>query len=425
MQGAIANTAWLFADKVLRLLIGLGVGIWIANYLGPEKFGLLNYATAFVSLFATFATLGIDGLVIRELVQDSRRKDEVLGTAFAAKLTGGFVTAALAMLGIVLVRREDSTVHGLVAIVAAGVILQAFDVIDFWFQSRVESRFVVTSKASVFLLISIAKILLVINGAPLFAFALAATAEILFGAVALILAYRFNGQRLFDWSIRFGHVRDLLRQSWPVALTSMAIMVYMKIDLIMLGQMLGNRSVGVYSAAIRFSEVWYFIPVAIVASVSPSLIVARNVDMDLYYKRIGRLFKLLMWISLAIAIPMTFASQILASVAYGNRYEGVAPVLAIHIWALPFVSLGVAQNPWNLNEGLTRLALARAIFGAFVNVGMNFLLIPAYGAIGAAIATTVSYALTGCFLNAFDSRTRRIFRLQMETLNVLLFKKAL
>jgi polysaccharide transporter, PST family len=422
-QKVVANTAWLFAEKIVRMAVGVVIGIWIARYLGAEQFGLLSYAVAFVGLFGTVATLGIDGVVVRELVRDPGHKDEILGTAFMAKLGGGILTFLLAMAGILLLRRPDSVVQGLVAIIAAGTVVQSFDVIDFWFQSRVESRFGVVAKASVFLFVSAVKVALILNQAPLFAFALAASLEILLAAAGLIVAYRMSGQHLSAWSVNAKRVRQLFRDSWPLALASMAVMIYMKIDLIMLGQLLGDRAVGVYSAAIRLSEVWYFIPVSIVASVTPSLIVARKVDMSLYYKRLANLFRLLMGIALAIAIPMTFASGYVARAAYGQGYEGAAQVLAVHIWAVPFVFLGVAQSPWNLNEGMTRFALLKAILGALTNIVLNFLLIPRFGPVGAAISTTVSYALSGVFLNAFNSRARRIFLLQLNAMILMPTKR--
>jgi len=199
----------------------------------------------------------------------------------------------------------------------------------------------------------------------------------------------------------------------------MAIMVYMKIDQVMLGEMVGSRAVGVYSAAIRISEVWYFIPISIVGSVYPSLIEARKASTAVYYQRLARLFRLVAAIALAIAIPMTFISGYLAKALYGTDYEGVGPILAVHIWAALFVFLGVAQGPSNIIEGLTKLALLRTFLGAVANVLLNLLLIPIYGAFGAAVATTVSYALSGVVLNAFSRRTRKIFALQLSSMMLI------
>src|SRR4030095_15659132 len=196
------------------------------------------------------------------------------------------------------------------------------------------------------------------------------------------------------------------------------------IDQIMLGQMVGNNAVGTYSAATRISEVWYFIPISIVASVSPSLIEAKRVSIELYYQRLLKLFRLMVVLALSIAVPMTFLAGYVATVLYGNEYEGVGTILAIHIWASLFVFLGVAQGPWNINEGLTQLTLLRTFVGAVANVILNLLLIPKDGAVGAAIATTVSYALAGVFLNAFSSKTRKIFLLQIHSVFTIGSKKS-
>jgi len=420
LQRLIGNTGWLFADRILRMGVGLVVGVWVARYLGPDKYGLFNYAGAFVALFSIFATLGLDGIVVRYLVQAPERKNEILGTAFMLKLAGGGLTLVAAVAAIFLLRPAEPLVRRLVAIIAAGTIFQSLDTIDFWFQARVESRFSVSAKSAAFLIVSALKVFLILSNASLIAFAGAGTIETLLGASGLVVAYRINGYRLSSWRMTSHRISQTMKDSWPLALSGMAIMVYMKIDQVMLGQMLDNNAVGVYSAAIRLSEVWYFIPLSIVASVTPALIEARKVNLALYNYRLANLFRLMSAIALGIAIPMTFLSGFVARTLYGSQYEGVAPILAIHIWAALFVFLGVAQGPWNINEGLTKLALVRTFIGAASNIFLNILLIPRYGPIGAAIATTVSYALAGVILNAFSKRTQNIFILQLRSMMLFL-----
>jgi len=420
LQKLIGNTGWLFADRILRLGVGLWVGIWTARYLGPEQFGLFNYSIAFVALFSVFATLGLDGIVIRELVENPGRKDEILGTVFTLKLAGGCVTLAAAEAFIYLLRPNDSTAHLLVSIIAAGTLFQSFDAIDFWFQSRVESRFAVYAKSSAFLAVSVLKIVLIVNHASLVAFAWAGSLEILLGSIGLVLSYRRHGQQLSAWRIDGKRIAEMLKAAWPLTLSGVAVIIYMKIDQVMLGEMLDDTAVGIYSAAVRISEVLYFIPVSIVASVTPALIAAKRTGIDLYRRRVFQLFRMMSVIALLIAVPMTFASDYAVRALYRSQYEGAGPILAVHIWAALFVFLGVAQGPWTINEGLTRLALFRTVSGAVVNVLLNLLLIPRYGPIGAAIATTASYALSAVLLNAVSGRTREIFWLQLKSILVFL-----
>ena len=416
LKKLIGNTGWLFADRLLRMAIGLVVGVWIARYLGPDQFGQINYAFAFVALFSFLATFGLDGIVVRDLVQDPARANEILGAAFIIKLTGALLTVLTAIIAIRLLQPSDSQAHVLVAIIAAGTVFQALDVIDFWFQARVEARFVVYARGAAFLIASIARVVMILAGAPLIAFAWVVSLEILFAAIGLSLAYRTTGQHLSSWTASLQRIQKTLKDCWPIALAAVAVMVYMRIDQVMLGQMLGNQAVGIYTAAARISEVWYFIPTAIVVSVTPALIEARKVSTTLYYVRLAQLFRLMSGLALVIAVFLTFAADFVAGLLYGDAYEGVGTILAIHIWAALFVFLGVAQSPWSINEGLTRIALLRTVLGAIANVVLNLLLIPRYGPIGAAIATTVSYALSAVILNAFSSSTRRIFVMQLKSM---------
>jgi len=418
LQKILTNTVWLFADRILRMGFGLVVGVWVARYLGPEQFGLFSYVLAFVALFGVFATLGLDDIVVRDIVRNPSDKDEILGATFSLKLLGGLVGILLTTAGILLLRPNDRLTHSMVAIIASGLIFQSFDTISFWFQSQVQIKYVVYAKNGAFILISLAKVGLILSHASLIAFAWAALAEIILGAVGLTLAYGANGHLVRAWRGSIARARSLLTDSWPLILAGLAIVVYMKIDQIMLGEMLGNQAVGLYSAATRISEIWYFIPVAIVSSASPSIVEAKAISDSLYYQKVDKLFRLMAVLAFSIVIPMTFFSGHIIDLLYGPEFAGAGSVLAIHIWAAVFVFLGVAQGPWTVNEGLMKLSLQRTVIGAVANVVLNLLLIPRIGVVGAAISTLIAQALSSCILNRFDRRTRRIFTLQMRALVV-------
>ena len=418
LQKILTNTVWLFAERILRMGFGLVVGVWVARYLGPEQFGLFSYVLAFVALFGVFATLGLDDIVVRDIVRNPSDKDEILGATFSLKLLGGLVGILLTTAGILLLRPNDRLTHSMVAIIASGLIFQSFDTISFWFQSQVQIKYVVYAKNGAFILIALAKVGLILSHASLIAFAWAALAEIILGAVGLTLAYGANGHLVRAWRGSIARARSLLTDSWPLILAGLAIVVYMKIDQIMLGEMLGNQAVGLYSAATRISEIWYFIPVAIVSSASPSIVEAKAISDSLYYQKVDKLFRLMAVLAFSIVIPMTFFSGHIIDLLYGPEFAGAGSVLAIHIWAAVFVFLGVAQGPWTVNEGLMKLSLQRTVIGAVANVVLNLLLIPRIGVVGAAISTLIAQALSSCILNRFDRRTRRIFTLQMRALVV-------
>ena len=414
LQKVIGNTGWLAGDKVLRMGVGLLVNIWVVRYLGPARFGLLSYSTAFVALFSAFATLGLDGIVVRELVRTPADSPEILGSALMMRAMGGVLTLFVSVIAIVLLRRGDLLSFWMVAIIAAGTIFQSLDVVDFWFQSQVQSKYTVIAKNAAFLMSALVKGCLILSHAPLLWFAGAALLEVVLGAAGLLIAYRRSGGHISSWQRSIGRCRSLLADSWPLILSGFSIAVYMKIDQVMLGDMAGDKVVGIYSSAVRLSEIWYFVPMIIVSSVYPSVIQAKMTDEGLYYRRIQRLFCLMAALSLAIAVPMTFMSTWIVVVLFGSSFAAAGPVLAIHIWASLFVFFAVAQSPWDLAENLTKLALFRIASGAVLNIVLNLFLIPAYGALGSAIATVISQAFAAVILNVVHEKTRRIFVFQLK-----------
>jgi PST family polysaccharide transporter len=415
----IQNIAWLFADRILRMGFGLVVGVWIARYLGVQQFGLFNYATAFVALFNPLTTLGLDSLVIRSIVRDPEAKDQILGTVFWLKVASSLGCILLTVSSIFVLRQNDQLTVGLVAILATAGIFSAFDTIDIWFQSQVQSKYTVVAKNTAFIIIALLKVALIKMHAPLLAFAWAGLAEIGLGAVGLILVYKAQGYSLWLWCWDFPLAKTLLKESWPLMLSGLSIMIYMRIDQIMLGEMVGDSAVGLYSAATRISEVWYFIPMAIASSVAPSIFAAKEVSEELYYQRIKKLVRVLMLISIVVAVPMSFMSETIVTLLFGNSYTAAGSVLAIHIWASLFVFMGVATSPWFIAEGLTHLSLRRTLAGAIINVLLNIVLIPVYKENGAAFATVISQSISAFFSHAIDKDTKKIFQIQIKCLSNL------
>jgi polysaccharide transporter, PST family len=412
----IANTGWLFADRILRMGASLVVGVWVARYLGVQQYGLFNYALAFVALFSPVFTLGLDDVVVRHLVRQSSNKEEILGTTFWLKFLGGIASVLLAVSTMFFLGEHEKLKIWLVAILGIAGIFRASDTIELWFQSQVKSKYTVIAKNIAFLLNSAIKIVLILTKAPLLAFALATLAEFAMSAIGLLIVYQLKGSSLWLWRWSVAAAKTLLKESLPLIFSGFAIMIFMRIDQVMLGQMIGDSEVGVYSAAVRVSEIWYFIPGAIVSSVAPAIYAAKEKSESLYYQRIGQLFSLMTCISLAIALPMSFLSDKIIMVMFGSGYAEAGRILAVHIWTSLFVFMGLATSPWFIAEGLNHVSLGKTLFGAILNIILNLLLIPKYSGLGAAIATIISQAAAAFICNAFDSRTQKIFKIQVRSL---------
>jgi PST family polysaccharide transporter len=414
LRRIMGNMGWLMVDRVVRMGMGLFVGVWVARYLGPAQFGSLNFAIAFVALFGTVTTLGLDALVVREVLHNTEHTHEILGTTLALRSGGGLVAVGLSIAILRVIQPHDKQALLLVSILSLMLVFQAFDTIDSFFQSQVRSKITVWAKNSAFLVFAVVRVLLIHAKAPVWAFAAAITGEIALGAAGLVLGYRLSGGRMFSWRSSKKRAALLLTQSWPILFSGMAIMVYMRIDTVMLKMMQGDVAVGLYSAATRVSEVWYFIPMAIVSSVSPAIMRAKD-DPELFYSRLRKLFSLMTMTACIIGSGVALASHFIVRILYSTSYSGAAPVLAVHVWASVFVFLGVAQSPWDLSKNLMKLGLYRTVAGAIINVAMNLYLIPRYSAMGAAIATVVSYAIAAVFANAFSAQTRHIFIMQLKS----------
>jgi PST family polysaccharide transporter len=409
-----ANFAWLAGERVLRLATVLVVGTLVARYLGPEQFGILSYALAIVSLVGAGAALGIDAIVVRDLVRESAKRDEILGTALLLKLAGGSLGALGACAVAVATSFERPIVVAIVAVLAAGFVFQTADVARLYFESQMRGKLAACASMTALLVASLARVYLVLDEFPLIWFAFVSFGEMAIATLAGAILYRSLGSGFTGWRWSFARAKALLRAGWPLALSALAITIYMKIDIVMLNHMLDARAAGLYAAAVRLSEAWYFIPSAFIASVTPSITAAKLASDELYIDRMRRTVALLTIVALVISVPVALAAPWLVSLLFGPDYAGAAPILAVHICATVFVFLGCALHPWMVNEGCTRVAFENTAAGAVVNVVLNLLLIPAYGAIGAAIATVIAQATSAVLLNAVRATTRPLFYMQMS-----------
>jgi polysaccharide transporter, PST family len=412
----LSNISWLFADKVLRMGFGLIVGVWGARYLGVKGYGILNYAIAFVYIFNPIATLGLDAVVVRRLVADPEQQQKIMGTSFWMRFVAGWITWLITIISIYLLRHDDLTTIVTVIIFGSINVFQSLDTIDLLFQSQVQSKYTVVAKNIAFAIATALKISLIAFQAPFLAFVTVTLSETILGAIGLLVVYNRQGHltRLWQWSSSLA--RDLLRESLPLILSGLTIMIYMRIDQIMLGQMIGDKAVGVYSAATRISEIWYFVPTTVSSSVMPSIFNAKEISEQLYYQRIGQLNRTLVWLSITVAIIMTFAATPIVTMLFGKSYIESGMILAVHIWASIFVCTGVATSGWFIAENLTHLSLYRTLSGAIVNIILNIFLIPTYGGLGAAIATVIAQAVASLLINGINPKTHKLFGIQLKSL---------
>jgi polysaccharide transporter, PST family len=412
----IGNTAWQLVDKVLRLALGLFVGVWVARYLGPSKFGLLNFAIALVALFTPIGEIGLQSIVIRDLVRRPEDRSRILASSLILRLSGASLAIAICVAATALAGPGNFQSETPVLIVALSLLPQAWDVIDFDFQSIMRSRPIALIRLTSLIISSVFRLALVYGGASLIWFAWAIVLEASLSAIFMNVLLRIQ-RRGFPLAVAaIGEMKRLLETSWPFAIAGLSIMLYMRIDQVMLGQMLGGKAVGIFAAAVRISECWYFVPMAILAAIAPALTAAYHRSEMEFQSKLVLFTRIVLIMSVLFAGTLTICAKPIIELLYGNAFSAAAKVLSIHAWAGVFVSLGVASGPWFVNSGITKIRMVHTLVGAVANVILNTYMIPHFGPVGAAISTLVSYSLAAFWLNPFSHRTRPVFAVQVRAM---------
>ncbi len=400
------NTSWLLFEKVARLTLNFFVTIAVIRYLGPNEFGLYSYAISFYGLFVAFISLGLESISIRELVKHPEKRDEILGSVFYTQLLGAVITVLLIILTL-LITAEKTYTSILILIISISSFFQTFNVIDYYFRSSVKAKYSVYVLFTSVLLVSIIKFTLIIIKASLVYFIIAFAFEFVFNAIGYFIVYHLQKLKIILWKFDKKLAVSLLKDSWPLILSGVVVSIYMKVDQVLIKNMLDVKEVGYYAAAVRLSESWYFIPVAISNALFPAIVNAKNISKELYSTRLQKLYDILAWIAIVISIPVSIFSSDIINILYGSKYLSSAPILTIYIWAGAAVFLGVASSQYLVTENLTKISLIRTSLGMISNVILNLIFIPRYGIIGSAVATLISYTLATFSIVLFKNTSQQ------------------
>lgn len=415
------NTSWLFLERMVRLAVVLVTGIYVARYLGDSLFGQLNYATGFVGLFFALTTMGLDEIVVRDLVKHPQRRDELLGTSAVIKF-GGSLLLVLLVLGATLLKDMDGLTASLVVVIASAELLRPFSVIDFQFMAQVKADRAVRVQLTQVLVSAAFKFLLIGLEAPLIWFAWTYVLETFVLSVGYVVAYARDGATVRAWRYTRETAGYLLGQSWPLVIYGMALYVQAKIDQVMLGDMLGRRmgeqagyaEVGQYSVALKMIEAMGFLPVIVQKSLAPAITRAKAEDPAKYADRLLNLYRLMFLMFLVTSIPLYLLAEPMIVLLYGEEFRPAGYLLGLFAIRLFFTNMGVAKASFITNESLFKYSLFTALVGAALNITMNYFLIPPLKAIGAIWATIGSFLVSIFLLDLLFRDTRANFGWMMK-----------
>lgn len=382
LQKAIGNTGWLLFDRILRMVIGVTVGAWVARYLGPARFGELAYIIAFIAFFQVIAGLEADGFIVRDIARNQGDTAVILGTSLRLRIASGIVCWLAAITLMYLFHSEDKQLCLLAGIVGAMLVFQASDTVDLWFESQSQSKRTVIAKLVSYLFSNGIRVFLLLTKAPLIAFAGVICLESAALAVALFVAYRrfpTDGR----WQADISQAKKLLHLCWPFVVSGVMITAYMRIDQIMLKEMLGEAKLGIYAAALPLVQVWNVIPATLVASLAPFVARMKSRGEAEYQDALVIIFRFFAIVAFIGAGVTALASPWIVGLLYGAEYRSSAVVLSVLVFVIVFIFQGLAQSLWVVNDNVRIVTMVGTFLAALISIIANLFLIRKFGIMGA------------------------------------------
>ena len=408
----VKNAGWIIGGRLVNKLLAFLVGILTARYLGPSNYGLINYAAAYISFFASICTLGINSIIVKNFVDHPDEEGKTIGTTLLLRAVSSLLSA-LMIVGIVgIVDRDEPLTVVVVALCSVGLIFQIFDTLNYWFQARLQSKYSALASLASYAAVSVYKIVLLVLGKSVEWFALASALDYTVLAVVLAAAYFRNGGQRFTAS--WAKAKELLSSSTSFIISGLMVSIYACTDKLMLKQMLGEASVGYYSLASAISVSWAFVLSAIIDSLYPEIVQSFNTNRIYYERKNRQLYAIVFYTSLFMSAAICLLARPFIEILYGASYLPAVQPLRIVVWYTAFSYLGVARNAWMVCENRQKYLKYLYMGAAAINVVRNLLFIPPWGASGAAAASLLTQIATTVLLPAVIRPLRANTKLMLD-----------
>lgn len=401
---AVINLSWISIDKGLRLTIGIIIGAWVVRHLGPSQIGQLNYAAAFISVFTIFATLGLNGVVVRKLIAEPKIAEHTIGNAIMLQVAGSFFAWTVAVLSVFILAPNDNRSTMIVAVLGISYFFKPSEAIKYWFESQLQSKYIVVAEGGTFILSSLLKCALILLGSSLIHFIVLGVIESAISACLLIFLYATKTKKLRLWKFQKNIALNLLQKCWPVILSGCCVSINMSADKIILKNHVTLEKVGIYAAASALITTWYFLPVAIGASIAPRLTSLYLSDKTMYEFYVRRAYILFTVGSALFASFVCYLSTPITLLLYGSVFKEAGNVLSVMIWGIIFVSIVSLRGRLLMIEDNPKGLFILALWGVIANIILLFLLTPTFGLYGAALAFSISWG-ANAFLFPFFLRS--------------------
>lgn len=409
----VANTGWLVFDKIFHMVLSLVVTSMTARYLGTEGYGIINYGLSFINIFTIVCKLGIDSIIVNELVKNKNKTGEIVGTTLVLRLLSSLCSLVLTFIFVSILKPGQIIVMIITMIQSISLLFVALDTVDFYFQSILKSKYTAIARSISYPLVCLLRIVFILIKADVTWFAWATVLDSL--TIGIILIYFYVKKEKVWFSFSMSRAKYLLKNSHPFIWANLLVTIYTQMDRIMVGSLVGDAETGIYSAAMTIANLWIFVPNALIDSARPIIMELKAKARESEYRlRYAQLYAGVMWISVAAGIFFTIFSKLVIVIIYGQDYMEAVPVLMILIWSRLFSLIGTARNIWMICEDSAEYVKWFVGFGAALNVGLNFVLIPVIGAEGAAIATLITEIASSFLIVGAFKKTRPLFKFIIE-----------
>lgn len=407
----VKNSSWMIGEKLLTIISGLFVGIYVARYLGPEQFGVLSYVLAVVSVFMAIGRLGMDSILVRDIARYPSKAKLYLNSAFTIMFVLSFFFVSVLAMGAYFLE-EDKRVELYMYIVAVGLVFQSFLVVDYNFQALLKAKYSSLAKIPALAISSVIKVILVWMEADLLSFVIASLFDQMMIAFLLVVVHFKKKQPVFSFNADSMLVKSLLKSAWPIMISSAAVMLYMRIDQIMIKHYLGMYDLGLYSAASKVSGAWSIIIVIASLSLTSALVQMKYANNVVEYEtKLVKLYSVFLAAGLLATIISILVGDWLIGFLFGNLFKEAGIVFIILMLSAPFTAIGSLSMRYFYIEGLEKKIAVRSIIGLMINIPMNMVFIPIWGIDGAALSTVITIIFISYLFNYFDRDTIRLRKL--------------
>lgn len=387
----VVNASWIMIGRIFQLALTFVTTMLVTRYLGPTEYGKITYVYSYIQLFLPLCALGMNDIVVKELVDDRDHNDEILGTMIVLRLLASLVSMLCSVL-LVSVLNDGKAYLIIASLQSIGLLFQSFDGIMYFYQSKLLSKKSGLVYASAYVITSVIRIIGILLKRDYRFFAFAMSLDFMVIAILLIGVYRKDGNGFrFSWTM----AKKLLGKSRYYIFAGLLVVIYGKVtDTLLLGKMVDETSVGYYAAATMLCNAWPFVLTAIIDSLSPVIIDTHKSDQEAFKKKLKQLYAIIFYLSTLAAIGITLLSDLIILIIYGAEYMEASVPMKIYAWSTAFSYLGVARTIWMQCEGKTRYETVISLTGAITSIVLNYFLIRAYGLIGAAMAAVLTQLVT-------------------------------